>query len=309
MMKILSKGKMRIIEKGPLRGIGIIGLGRMGRPIAENLLRKGFQVTIFARKKTIQEEMKTLGADVVLSPAELAERTEIIVLAVTDSHAVGEMLFEQNGIVMTAAKGTVIVDITTSDPRVSIKYAKRLARRGIEYLDAPMSGGVSGARAAQLLFMVGGKQNVYERCIPLFEAIGKRSIYIGETGNGHLIKLIHNQAALSIFVATCEAVILGEKLGLSMERMIEVFNQGNARSYTSEVRFPKFILSKTYDMGGSFANQYKDLSLVKKIGKMAGVKLPITDCAYRYFKYVMDKGESEEDFSKIILEMKEILVK
>lgn len=295
--------------RGLLRRIGIIGLGRMGKPIAENLLRKGFEVTIFARKKTIQEEMKTLGADVALSPAELAERTQIILLAVTDSHAVGEMLFEQNGISRAAAKGTVIIDITTSDPSASIKYAKRLESRGIEYLDAPMSGGVSGARTAKLLFMVGGKQNVYEQCIPLFEAIGKRSIYIGETGSGHLIKLIHNQAALSIFVATCEAVILGEKMGLSMERMIEVFNEGNARSYTSEVRFPKFILSKTYDMGGSFANQYKDLFLVKKIGKMAGVKLPITNCAYSYFKYVMDKGEGEEDFSKIILEMKEILDK
>jgi 3-hydroxyisobutyrate dehydrogenase len=297
------------MEKEPFKGIGFIGLGRMGRPIAENLLRKGFPLTIFARKNPIQEEMKTAGADVALSPAELAKKSEVIILVVTNSNAVGELLFEENGIARVASKGTIIVDMTTSDPRFSRKYAKRLEKRGIEYLDAPMSGGVLGARAAQLLFMVGGKYNIYERCIPLFEAIGKRVIHMGETGSGHLIKLVHNQASLAIFLATCEAVVLGEKLGLSMERMIEVFNEGNARSYASEVRFPKFILTKTYDMGGTYANQYKDLSIVRRVGKMAGVKLPITDCTYRYFKHVMDKGESEEDFSKIIQEMKEILFK
>lgn len=292
------------MEKGLFKGIGFIGLGRMGRPIVENLIRKRFPVTVFARKDYIKEELKTLGADIARSPAELAKTSEIIVLVVTNSTAVGELLFEQNGIGKAASKGAIVVDMTTSDPRVSREYAKRLEKKGIEYLDAPMSGGVLGARAAQLLFMVGGKRATYERCIPLFEAVGKRSIYMGEAGNGHLIKLVHNQASLSIFVATCEAVILGEKLGLSMERIIEVFNEGNARSYASEVRFPNFILSKTYDMGGTFATQYKDLSIVKKISKMAGVKLPVTDCAYRYFKYVMDKGESEEDFSKIILKMK-----
>jgi 3-hydroxyisobutyrate dehydrogenase len=262
---------------------------------------------VFARKDHIKEELKTMGADIARSPAELAKRSDVIVLVVTNSTAVGELLFEQDGIAGAASKGAIVVDMTTSDPRVSRKYAKRLEKRGIEYLDAPMAGGALGARAAQLLFMVGGKHDVYERCIPLFEAVGKRSLYMGEVGSGHLIKLVHNQASLSIFVATCEAIILGEKLGLSMERMIEVFNEGNARSYASEVRFPKFILSKTYDMGGTFAIQYKDLSIVKKIGKMAGVKLPITDCTYRYFKYPVDRGESEEDFSKIILKMKNIL--
>jgi 3-hydroxyisobutyrate dehydrogenase len=208
-----------------------------------------------------------------------------------------------------ASQGTIIVDMTTSHPHVSKKFAERLLKRGIEYLDAPMSGGVLGARNAQLLFMVGGKREVYEGCIPLFEAIGKRTLYMGETGSGHLIKLVHNQTALSVFVATCEAVILGEKLGLSMERMIDVFNHGTARSYASEVRFPKFILSKTYDMGATFASIYKDISIVKKVGKMAGVKLPITDHTYNYFKYAIDKGDSEEDFSKIILKMKDLLIK
>lgn len=297
------------MEKTWFKGIGLIGVGRMGRPIAENLLRKGFSLAIFARKDPVKEEMKALGAEIAISPAELARQSDIIVLVVTNSHAVSELLFGKDGIVKGASEGTIVVDMTTSEPRVSKKFAEHLSKRGIEYLDAPMSGGVLGATNAQLLFMVGGKREVYEKCIPLFEAIGKRTIYMGETGSGHLIKLVHNQVALSVFVATCEAVVLGEKLGLSVERMIEVFNQGTARSYASEVRFPKFILSKTFDMGSTFANVYKDISMVRKIGKMAGVKLPITERTYNYFKYAMEKGDSEEDFSKIILKMRDLLIK
>ena len=297
------------MEKGHFQRIGVIGIGRMGRPIAENLLRKGFCITVFARKAGIRREMKAMGAGVALSPADLAKESKIIFLIVTDSSAVGELLFNGNGICRTACRGAIIVDLTTSDPRISRKYASRLNLRGIEYLDAPMSGGVLGAKTSQLLFMVGGRKNIYEQCIPLFEAIGKRSIYVGKSGSGHLIKLIHNQASLSIFIATCEAVLLGERLGLSGERVIEVFNEGNARSYSSEVRFPKFILSETYDMGGSYANQHKDLSLVRKIAKDAGVKLPITDCAYHYFKRAMSERDSEEDFSKIMTVMKDMLLK
>jgi 3-hydroxyisobutyrate dehydrogenase-like beta-hydroxyacid dehydrogenase len=292
------------MEKG--QRIGFIGLGRMGRPMAENLLRKGFSLTIFARKKQVQEEMKALGAEIAPSPAELAKRCEVIIFVVSNPKAVGRLIFK-DGIGRTASRGTILVDMTVSDPRISRGYAKRLEKRGIEYLDAPMSGGALGAREAQLLFMVGGKQEVYEQCLPLFNAMGKKTLYMGEIGNAHLIKLVHNQASIAIYVATCEALVLGESLGLPLERMIEVFNLGNARSYASEVRFPRFILPKTYNMGSTYANQYKDLSIIRRVGKRAKVKTPITDCAWRMYKHGMENGRGEEDFSKIILDMKEIL--
>jgi 3-hydroxyisobutyrate dehydrogenase-like beta-hydroxyacid dehydrogenase len=297
------------MEREQFGRIGLVGVGRMGRPIAENLLNKGFAVSVFSRRTDIQKEMKSKGADIAATPAEMATKSKVILLVVTGWRAVGEVLFGNDGIAAAASKGTIVIDLTTSDPSASRKYAKDLEKRGIDYLDAPMSGGVLGARAGRLLFMVGGRKESYNYCAPVFEAIGKRSIYMGETGNGHLVKIIHNQASLSIFLATCEAVIVGEKLGLSMEKMIDVFNEGNARSYTSEVRFPKFILSETYDMGMSFANQYKDISLAKKMSEVAGVKVPITNCAYRYFRSAMSQGDPEDDFSKILLIMRELLVR
>lgn len=289
--------------------IGLIGTGHMGRPIAKNLLRAGCSLTIFARRDPVKEEMKASGAEIASSPAELAKDCKIILLLVTGSDAVKELLFSPNGIVKGATRGTVIVDMTTAEPRWSKSFSKRLSKKGIEYLDAPISGGALGARNAQLLIMAGGKKEIYERCLPVFKPISKKAIYLGETGSGHLIKLIHNQLSFANFLATCEAVILGEKLGLSMDTMIEVFNEGNARSYATEVRFPKFILTQTYDMGGTFNTVYKDTSIARKIVKAAEVNLPIINCVYKYLKYPIEKGEGEEDYSKIILKMKELLVR
>jgi 3-hydroxyisobutyrate dehydrogenase-like beta-hydroxyacid dehydrogenase len=289
--------------------LGLIGLGNMGRPIAENFLRNGFSLTIFARKDHVKQEMRVLGAEVALSPGDLAKRCEIIFIVVTDSHAVRELLFERDGIFKGGTKGMIVVDMTTSDPRFSRRFAKRLLRRGIEYLDAPISGGVLGARSGQLLIMVGGKSEIYERCLPVFAPISKQALYMGEVGSGHLVKLIHNQLTFATFMANCEAVILGEKLGLTMESMIEVFNHGTARSYSTEVRFPKYILPKTFDFGSTFATVYKDISIVRRLGSRAGLRLPITNCAYNYFKYPVDSGEGEEDYSKMFLKMKELLSK
>ncbi len=289
--------------------IGLIGTGYMGRPIAQNLLGAGYSLTLFARKEHVREEMKALGAHIAASPAELAKSCDILFLLVTGSDAVREVLFSQNGIVKGASQGAIIVDMTTSDPRFSKNFAKRLSRKGIEYLDAPISGGALGAQNAQLLIMVGGKKEVYERCLPIFKPISKKVIYLGETGSGHLVKLIHNQLSFATFLAACEAVILGEKLGLSMDTMIEVFNQGNARSYATEVRFPKFILTKTFDMGGTFNTVYKDTSIARRLTKAAKVNLPIINCVYKYLKHPVERGEGEEDYSKIILKMKDLFIK
>jgi len=121
-----------------------------------------------------------------------------------------------------------------------------------------------------------------------------------------LVKLINNQLAHATFLANCEAFTLGEKLGLSLEAMTEVFNHGTARSYSTEIRFPRYILPKSFNMGATFATVYKDLSLVGKLKNRAGLKLPITRNAHSYYKFAVKSGDEEEDFSKIFLKMKEL---
>lgn len=284
--------------------IGIIGLGFMGRPIAENLLKNGFPLTIYARKEQVKEEMKALGAEVARSPEAMAEQSDIILLVVTGVSAVRELLFGKNGIIKGAAEGTVVVDMTTSDPKFAEGFAKRLSEKGIEHLDAPISGGALGARDAQLLIIAGGKKEAFDRCMPVFKTISKKSIYMGKSGSGHLVKVIHNQLGFATFMANCEAVVLGEKLGLSIESMTEVFNNGNARSYSTEVRFPKFIIPKTFDFGSTIATVFKDISISRELESRAGMSLPINECTYNYLKHAVDIGAEKEDWSKVLLKIR-----
>jgi len=159
------------------------------------------------------------------------------------------------------------------------------------------------------LLMVGGDQDVYLRCLPVFQAISKRALHVGPVGSGHVMKLVHNHVSHAVFAATCEGVALGERLGLTKRDMLEVFNEGNARSYTTEVRFPKFILPETYDSGASFKIVRKDMSLVRKLGQRAKFRLPINACTYQYWKHAVDAGMGQEDWSKIVLLLGDHLAK
>lgn len=288
---------------------GVIGLGNMGRPIAENLLRAGFPTTVFDLRPEAVDALRAAGAQTAPSPAAAARQSDILLLVVPHSDAVRQVLFGRNGAARAAAKGSVVVDMTTGDPHYSKPFADRLARRGISYLDAPMTGGATGAKAGRLLLMVGGDRRVYERCLVVLERIGKRAIHVGPVGSGHVMKLVHNHVSHAVFAATCEGVALGEKLGLLPKDMLEVFNEGNARSYTTEVRFPKFILPETYDSGATFNIVCKDMSLVRILGRRAKFRLPINECTYRYWKRAVDMGMGQEDWSRIGLLLKDYLAK
>jgi 3-hydroxyisobutyrate dehydrogenase-like beta-hydroxyacid dehydrogenase len=289
--------------------VGVIGLGNMGRPIAENLLRAGFPTTVFDLRPKAMDALRRAGAQAAASPAEAARQSEVLLLVVPDSRAVRQALFGRNGAARGAPRGSVIVDMTTGDPHYSRPFADRLARRGIAYLDSPMTGGRTGAKAGRLLLMVGGDRTVYERCLPVLKRISKRAIHVGPVGSGHVMKLVHNHVSHAVFAATCEGVALGERLGLSPKDMLEVFNEGNARSYTTEVRFPKFILPATYDSGASFNIVCKDMALVRALGRRAKFRLPINACTYRYWKHAVDAGMGREDWSKIVLLLQAHLAK
>jgi 3-hydroxyisobutyrate dehydrogenase-like beta-hydroxyacid dehydrogenase len=287
--------------------VGVVGLGNMGRPIAENLLRAGFPTTVFDLRPEASDALRAAGVRAADSPAALAAASEIVLLVVPESRAVRRVLFGRNGVARAAAKGSVVVDMTTGDPRHTPQFAERLAARGIAYLDAPMTGGATGARAGRLLVMVGGDPAVFDRCQPLFDRLAKRAIRVGPVGSGHVMKLIHNHVSHAVFAATCEGVALGESLGLSPQDMIEVFNEGNARSYATEVRFPKFILSGAYDSGATFDIVCKDMALVRRLGRRANVRLPINAATYRYWKQAVDAGMGREDWSRFGLLLTRLL--
>ena len=287
--------------------IGLIGTGIMGYPIAHNLLKAGYPLTIYARRDNIRKEFEEHGADIASTPAELAKTSSIIILLVNTSDDVTGLLYSKDGIVGSAEPGTIIADMTTTDPEFSKSIAQRLSDDGIEYLDSPISGGALGARNRQVVVMVGGNKAAHERCLPMFESISHKVVYMGASGSGQSVKLIHNQLSFTTFFAVCEAVILGEKIGLSADAMIDVFNHGTARSFATEVRFPKFILKNKFDMGVPFSTAFKDISLAQKLRHSTKVNFPISSWVYRYMKYCMDRKAEKDDLSTIILKMRDIL--
>ena len=172
-----------------------------------------------------------------------------------------------------------------------------------------ISGGALGAQNAQLVVMVGGKKEAFEKCLPVLKPISKKVVYMGPVGSGQTVKLIHNQLSYTTFLAVCEAVILGERLGLSANDVIDVFNNGTARSFATEVRFPKFILNGKFNMGVPFPTAYKDISLARNLRRTTGVHFPISSWVYKYMKYCMDRNADRDDLSTIFVKMKDILGK
>jgi len=287
--------------------IGLIGTGIMGLPIAKNLLKAGFPLTIYARRENIKKELQALGADIAVSPAEMASKSCIIFLIVNYSKDVTELLDSPTGILKGANRGTVIVDMTTTDPEFPKVVSQRLSALGIDYLDAPISGGALGAQNAQMVIMVGGRKEAADRCTPVFTPISKKVVYMGESGSGQTVKLIHNQLSYTTFLAVCEAVVLGEKLGLTADKMIDVFNHGTARSFATEVRFPKFILPRKFDMGVPFSTAFKDISLAREVTQSTNVNFPISSWIYKYMKHCMDNGAENDDMSTMCDKVRNIL--
>lgn len=287
--------------------VGIIGVGTMGRGIAESLLRAGFAPSTYDLRREVLEEMRGLGALPAATPAELGRCSDVVLLVVPDEKAVKSALFGADGVVRGAAPGVLVVDMTTSDPRQSRPTAERLAKKGLDYISATMTGGATGARTGRLLLMVGGPPELYERCRPIFQAIGKRAIHVGvEVDHGHVMKLVHNHVSHAVYAATCEAVVLGQTLGLGIQDMMEVLNEGNARSYASEVRFPDFIQAGK-PMGATFDIVHKDMSLVQKLASRAKVRAPINRCTYRYWGEAVRRGQGREDWAAAVEVMREML--
>jgi 3-hydroxyisobutyrate dehydrogenase-like beta-hydroxyacid dehydrogenase len=246
--------------------IGFIGLGAMGKPMAKNLVRASFPVTVFNRTASKAKELEDMGAVVATSPRELAIRCQIVIVMVSNSPDVEEVLLGKNGALDGLQPGSVVIDMGTSYPSSTLKINRMLQEREIEMLDAPVSGGVKGAEEATLTIMVGGKREVFDRCRPVLSALGKNIIYLGEIGAGHITKAINNYLAAVAFTALAEALVMAKKAGLSPSRVLEAIQLSSGRSYATERAFPQFVLSRKFDAGFLLGLMRKDLGIFASLG-------------------------------------------
>lgn len=288
-----------IEREGMQPKIGFIGLGIMGKPMCRNLMKAGYDLTVYNRSRGKVDEMVAEGAVGAGSPKEVAEQTDIIITIVTDTPDVEQVVLGENGILEGAREGQVVIDMSTISPSVTQEIASRLNAKGVEMLDAPVSGGDKGAIEGTLSIMVGGKEAVFNRCLPVLQAMGKNINLIGGNGAGQMTKLC-NQVAVSITnLAMAEALLLGAKAGLNLEKMLAAISGGAAGSWQLSNLAPR-ILKRDFAPGFMVKLQQKDLRLVLGAANELGIGLPGVSIAHQLFNTVEAAGEGNEGTQALV---------
>ena len=271
--------------------VGLVGLGNMGTGVAENLLKKGFRLTVHQRSEKVRRWTRgKSGVLLTRSLRELGSVSKVVLILVTDNQA---------GVLSGIRPKSLIIDMTTGDPALAVENHQRLATMGLHMLEAPMTGGATGAREGTLLLMVGGNRKLCRDCQPLFSAIARKVVYAGGPGAGQTIKLLQNQLSFSLFLSTCEALWVGKALGFEESLLIDVFQNSNARSYETELRFPKFILPKNFQSGAAIRTAYKDLKLITDLESRLGIRLPLATQVRKYWEAAMSRMGAEADFTRV----------
>lgn len=281
------------------RQIGFIGLGIMGKPMALNLLKAGHALTVHNRSRASVQELVAAGAVDGKSPRGVAERSEIVITMLPDSPDVELVALGPDGVLEGARPGTILIDMSTISPQVSQKVAAEAAQKGVEMLDAPVSGGDVGAKQGTLSIMVGGKQEVFDRCLEVFQAMGKNIVRVGEIGAGGAVKLANQVIVAGTIQAVAEGLVLGAKAGVDPELMVRAISGGLARCGILEVRAPR-VLDGIFDPGFTVKLHLKDLGLALAAGKALSVPLPMTSYINEMFKALVAQGKGDKDHSALV---------
>ena len=256
-----------------IKKIGFIGLGIMGAPMAANLLGAGFEVVVYSRRKVSAEALLKMGASWADTPAKVALNAEIIITCVRDTPDVRQVLLGAGGVIETAKKGLICIDMSTISPFETEAMAAELAKKGVFLLDAPISGGQIGAVEAKLSIMVGGEKEAFEKAMPIFKALGKAITYCGASGNGQRTKLVNQIMVVHTLMSIAEGLAFASKAGLNLQTTYNAVSKGAAGSHSLTVLGQKII---DRDMQPAFMVdlQMKDLRLVLEYAEQLNQPLP-----------------------------------
>lgn len=252
-----------------IKSVTVIGLGNMGRGMALTLHNAGFEV----QGTDISPDARAmLGEEGINTQApEFLNTSDVYLLSLPTSAHVREVLESMPGLLSKAPRGSLIIDTSTSDPVESRQLAAKVAAAGLEWLDAPVSGGPGGAHAGQLGMLVGGEPQTLERARPMLEAMTKAITHVGEAGSGHVVKLANNYLCAAHLLTTAEAIAMAQRAGVDPAACLEGINSGSGRSAVSEINFPRWILNQHFDSGFSLGLMRKDLRLAQQTAHMLGL--------------------------------------
>ncbi|HEY6352216.1 MAG TPA: NAD(P)-dependent oxidoreductase [Candidatus Angelobacter sp.] len=277
--------------------VAFLGMGIMGRPMAANLVKAGHEVNVWNR--TPGKDKEVPGAKTCSTPAEAARGREVVWMCVSDTKAVEQTLFDQNGAASLLEKGAVVVDSSTISPSASVQFAGKIRERGGDFLDAPMTGSKVGAEGGTLTFMVGGSESTITRVQPLFNAMGKTVIHMGDNGKGLAAKLTQNMQIVFIFEGLAEGLTLARKMGVPPEKIFQLVRSSMIRSGVAEYKEP-FLLKKDYSPNFPLRLMHKDMHLMMDAGRENGVKLPGLEKIDEIYEAATKAGYENLDYAATI---------
>lgn len=256
----------------------------MGSGMSMNLLKAGYQLTVWNRTTSKTKPIVEAGASLAKSPKEVAENSDVVISIVTGSDDVKEVLLGENGAIHGAKKGDIFIDMSTISPIATVEIAKILAESGVEMLDAPVSGGVIGARDGTLSIMVGGKEEVYKECEPLFEVMGKTITYIGGNGDGQVCKAVNQILVGTAMLGVAEALVFAAKAGVDVEKVHQAVSGGAAGSWQLTNNGAR-VLKGDMSPGFKIKDYLKDLGIIMETAAANKMPLPSTSLVLQMYRH------------------------
>ena len=278
--------------------IGFIGLGIMGKPMAKNLLKAGHQVSVYDNKQTVIDELIKSGASGSSSAKELGSNTDVVITMVQDSANSEAAIISDNGVLQGLKEGTTVIDMSSISPLVSQKIYKECENKGVNFLDAPVSGGEPMAISGDLAIMVGGKEEIFDKFSSIFDILGKSKVYCGASGAGNTTKLANQIIVAANIEALGEALVLSKKSGLDPKVVINAIQGGLAGSTVMNAKGP-MMAEGNFEPGFRINLHQKDLNNALITAKELGVALPVTGLIQQMISSLISEGKGEWDHSGI----------
>ncbi|WP_458412886.1 NAD(P)-dependent oxidoreductase [Schinkia sp. CFF1] len=279
--------------------VGFIGLGNMGLPMAKNLVKAGYDVVGKNRSNGKEDLFTQAGGKIGMSVAEMARELDVILTCLPLPVDVENIYFGEEGLIENGHEGLILVDHSTVAPGLNEKIAKAASAKGIEFLDAPISGGNFGAADGTLTIMVGGKKDIFDKVLPLFNVMGENIYHIGDTGSGSVVKLINNLMVAFHTQAVSEAVTLGKKMGVDLDLLFTILNNSYAQSRIYDRHYNNFIAKNQFEAGFAIKLLHKDMRLAEEMADSVNMELPIGTQLTDILKDAIENELGEEDMSAL----------
>ena len=287
-----------------MENIGFIGLGIMGKPMVENLVKAGHQVNVYARRQSSIDALQTDQIKSFSSPQELAKNCSVIISCVSDTPDVEAVLIGESGVLNGIQSGSLVIDMSTISATATRTMADQFHAAGSSMIDAPVSGGEVGAIAGTLSIMVGGEEKDFNRALPILNCLGKKIVHVGKSGAGQVAKACNNLVAAQTVVAVAEAFLLAKSLDVDPAKVREALLGGFAYSKVLELHGQR-ILDENYTPGFKTKLHAKDIRIALKSAQEKNIPMPGTELSDKYLQILLDQGNGELDSSaiaKVVLE-------